>query len=195
MYAIRSYYVLLLPGCTLHRPQQATLPAPLPATYVEQAAETVPVPAVERWWENFADAWLNALRITSYNVCYTKLLRYLVTDRELCLGRPLEEVVVQAVAGGCTMIQLREKDLNTGEFVELARALRTRLEPTGIPLLVNDRVDVALAADVQGVHVGQSDMKPADIRRLMGPNAIIGFSVETCEELAAAQYEPRNNFV
>jgi len=115
---------------------------------------------------------------------------YLVTDRELCLGRPLEEVVVQAVAGGCTMIQLREKDLNTGEFVELARALRTRLEPTGIPLLVNDRVDVALAADVQGVHVGQSDMKPADIRRLMGPNAIIGFSVETCEELAAAQHEP-----
>jgi len=115
---------------------------------------------------------------------------YLVTDRELCLGRPLEEVVIQAVAGGCTMVQLREKEMNTDEFVELARALKIRLEPAGVPLLINDRVDVALAADVQGVHVGQSDMKPADIRRLMGPNAIIGFSVETNEELAAAQHEP-----
>jgi len=115
---------------------------------------------------------------------------YLVTDRELCLGRPLEEVVTQAVAGGCTMVQLREKHMNTGEFVELARALKNRLKSMGVPLLINDRVDVALAADVQGVHVGQSDMKPADIRRLMGPNAIIGFSVETFEELAAAQHEP-----
>ncbi len=115
---------------------------------------------------------------------------YLVTDRSLCLGRPLDEVVAQAVAGGCTMVQLREKHLDTGEFVELARALKNRLEPLGVPLVINDRVDIALAAGVQGVHVGQKDMKPADIRSLMGSDIIVGLSVETDEELAAAQNEP-----
>lgn len=115
---------------------------------------------------------------------------YLVTDTALCLGRPLEDVVAQAVAGGCTMVQLREKQLDTGKFIELARALKERLAPFNVPLLINDRVDVALAAGVQGVHVGQDDMKPEDVRRLMGPEAIVGLSVETEEELAAAQNEP-----
>jgi len=115
---------------------------------------------------------------------------YLVTDRKLCLMRPLDEVVAQAVAGGCTCVQLREKHLDTGEFVELARVLKNHLEPLNVPLLINDRVDVALAVGAQGVHVGQNDMKPTDIRRLMGPGVIIGLSVETYEELAAAQKEP-----
>ncbi|MGE4553535.1 MAG: thiamine phosphate synthase [Desulfovibrionaceae bacterium] len=115
---------------------------------------------------------------------------YLVTDRPLCLGRPLDEVVFQAVAGGCTMVQLREKTTDTREFVELARALRARLAPLGVPLLINDRVDVALAAGVDGVHVGQSDMRPADVRRLMGPDVIVGLSAESLETLRAAQDEP-----
>ncbi|MFW5489650.1 MAG: thiamine phosphate synthase [Desulfovibrio sp.] len=115
---------------------------------------------------------------------------YLVTDRDLCLGRSLEDVVAEAVKGGCTMVQLREKHAATGEFVALARALVSRLEPLGVPLLINDRLDVALAAGAQGVHVGQSDMPAEDARRLIGPDRILGLSVETPEELAAAQSMP-----
>lgn len=118
------------------------------------------------------------------------LLVYLVTDRDLCMGRSLEDVVAEAAEGGCTMVQLREKHADTGEFVDLARRLLTVLKPLNIPLIVNDRVDVALAAGAEGVHVGQSDMRPADVRRLMGPDAIVGLSVETGEELRAAQSEP-----
>lgn len=115
---------------------------------------------------------------------------YLVTDRSLCLGRPLDEVVYQAVTGGCTMVQLREKTTDTREFVALARALHDRLAPLGVPLLINDRVDVALAAEADGVHVGQSDMLPADVRRLVGPEAIVGLSAENLEAVQAAQNEP-----
>jgi len=118
------------------------------------------------------------------------LLVYLVTDRGLCLGRSLEEVVAEAVAGGCTMVQLREKEADTGEFVDLARRLHALLSPRGVPLLINDRVDVALAAGVEGVHVGQSDMSPSDVRRLVGASAIVGLSVDTEAELLAAQSEP-----
>ena len=79
---------------------------------------------------------------------------YLVTDRGLCLGRNLLDVVAAAVQGGVTLVQLREKNCETREFVELARALKKILAPTGTPLLINDRVDVALACDAEGVHVG-----------------------------------------
>ena len=118
------------------------------------------------------------------------LLVYLVTDRSLCLGRSLEEVVAQAAQGGCTMVQLREKEADTGEFVTLARALHKLLTPLSIPLLINDRVDVALAAGVEGVHVGQSDMLAEDVRRIMGQDAIVGLSVETEAELLDAQNRP-----
>ena len=111
---------------------------------------------------------------------------YLVTDRELSLGRSLEEVVSEAVAGGVTMVQLREKDAATGEFVELGRRLMSLLKPLGVPLIINDRVDVALAVDADGVHIGQSDMSYADARRLLGPEKIIGLSVENFEDLEAA---------
>ena len=111
---------------------------------------------------------------------------YLVTDRDLSLGRSLEEVVCEAVAGGVTIVQLREKDAATGEFVELARRLMAVLKPLGVPLIINDRVDVALAVDADGVHIGQSDMSYADARRLLGPDKIIGLSVENFEDLEAA---------
>lgn len=111
---------------------------------------------------------------------------YLVTDRPLCGGRPLEEVVMAAVSGGVTAVQLREKLADTRVFVELARALKARLAPLGVPLLINDRVDVALAAGADGVHVGQSDMEYADVRRLLGPDAIIGLSVENMAHVRAA---------
>ena len=111
---------------------------------------------------------------------------YLVTDRDLSLGRSLEEVVREAVAGGVTMVQLREKDAATGEFIELGRRLKAVLKPLGIPLIINDRVDVALAVDADGVHIGQSDRSYDDARRLLGPDKIIGLSVENFKDLEVA---------
>lgn len=111
---------------------------------------------------------------------------YLVTDRPLSLGRNLEEIVREAVAGGATMVQLREKECPTGEFVALARRLKQLLAPLGVPLIINDRVDVALAADADGVHIGQSDMPYEDARRLLGYDKIIGLSVENFEDLEVA---------
>ena len=111
---------------------------------------------------------------------------YLVTDRDLSLGRSLEEVVSEAVAGGVTMVQLREKDAATGEFIELAGRLMKILTPLGIPLIINDRVDVALAVDADGVHIGQSDMPYETARRLLGPDKIIGLSVENMDDLLKA---------
>ncbi|NCC24584.1 MAG: thiamine phosphate synthase [Deltaproteobacteria bacterium] len=108
---------------------------------------------------------------------------YLVTDRPLCLGRDLLDIVRRAVAGGAKMVQLREKSLSTREFVDLARAVKLILAGTGVPLIVNDRVDVALASEADGVHVGQSDMDVADVRALVGPKAIVGLSVERMDQV------------
>jgi thiamine-phosphate pyrophosphorylase len=110
----------------------------------------------------------------------------LVTDRRLSAPHSVEEVVRAAVRGGVDAIQLREKECSTREFVELARALKTILAPAGVPLMVNDRVDVALAACADGVHIGQSDMPYGDARRLLGPDAIIGLSVESMEQAEQA---------
>lgn len=112
---------------------------------------------------------------------------YLVTDRGLAGDRPLEEVVLAAVEGGAGVVQLREKELATRAFVESARRPKALLEPRGIPLIVNDRVDVALAAGADGVHLGQEDMAYPDARALLGPDAIIGLSVETPEDVREAE--------
>lgn len=110
---------------------------------------------------------------------------YLVTDRPLSGGRDMAWIVREAAAGGVTMVQLREKECSTAEFIDLARELKRALSPLGIPLIINDRVDVVLAVDADGVHIGQSDM-PYDVaRRLLGPDKIIGLSVETMEEVIA----------
>lgn len=114
------------------------------------------------------------------------LALYLVTDRDLALGRELEWVVEKAVRGGVSLVQLREKDCDTRKFVELARALKALLAGSGVPLLINDRVDVAMAADADGVHIGQSDMLYSDARRLLGPSKIIGLSVENMREVDEA---------
>ncbi|MFV0422916.1 thiamine phosphate synthase [Oleidesulfovibrio sp.] len=112
---------------------------------------------------------------------------YLVTDRGLCASGPLDEVVLRAVSGGASIVQLREKDTDTRGFVEFARALKARLSLTGVPLLINDRVDVALACGADGVHVGQSDMLVPDVRGIMGRDAIIGLSVESLTHVAEAE--------
>jgi thiamine-phosphate pyrophosphorylase len=109
----------------------------------------------------------------------------LVTDRGLAAGRSLETVVEAAIRGGVTIVQLREKEAGTREFVALGRRLAEVLRPRRIPLIINDRVDVAMAVLADGVHLGTKDMSAADARSLLGPKAIIGLSVETVEQAAA----------
>ena len=111
----------------------------------------------------------------------------LVTDRRLAGGRPLEDIVEAAVRGGVTAVQLRDKESPTRESLELARRLLARLDRAGLPLIVNDRADIALAAGAAGVHLGQDDLPVREARRLLGPGAIIGLSIETPEQAAAAE--------
>ncbi len=101
----------------------------------------------------------------------------LVTDRQLSRDRALVGIVAAAVRGGVTMVQLREKDATTREFIGRAQALKALLAGSGVPLIVNDRVDVALAVDADGVHVGQSDMPVEAVRALIGPGKLIGLSI------------------
>lgn len=119
-----------------------------------------------------------------------QLRLYLVTDQALCRGRTLAEVVDAAVQGGVTCVQLREKELDTREFLAQALALKALLAPRGIPLVVNDRVDVALACRADGVHLGQSDMPPDEARRLLPPEVFIGWSVETPEDVKRSALLP-----
>ena len=114
---------------------------------------------------------------------------YLVTDRELSLGRPTVEIVASAIKGGVSCVQLREKKLGTRDFIMEARALQKLLLPAGIPLIINDRVDVALACNAAGVHLGQSDMKIADARLLLGENRIIGISAESPDDAVEAEQQ------
>lgn len=115
---------------------------------------------------------------------------YLVTDAGIASARGLEATVQAAVHGGVGCVQLREKQRDTRDFVALARALVARLAPLGVPLVINDRVDVALACGAQGVHLGQSDMPVADARRLLPPEVFIGWSVETLDDVARAASLP-----
>jgi thiamine-phosphate pyrophosphorylase len=112
---------------------------------------------------------------------------YLVTDRDLCLGRPLESVILEAVQGGVDMVQLREKQASTRIFIEEALRIKQLLAPYRIPLIINDRVDVALAVEADGVHIGQEDMPYPLARKLMGEEAIIGLSVETEDQVLEAE--------
>jgi len=111
---------------------------------------------------------------------------YALVDPERANGRALDELARRVVAGGATLVQLRDKHGATRRLVEEARAIKQALAASGVPLLVNDRVDVALAAGADGVHVGQDDMAVADARRLLGERAIIGLSVKTSAQAREA---------
>lgn len=111
---------------------------------------------------------------------------YLVTDQSLSKGRSVEWIVEQAVLGGVTMVQLREKDTSTLDFLNKAVALKKLLTPYGIPLIINDRLDIALAADADGLHIGQSDMPYHIARQILGYDKIIGLSVETIAQAEEA---------
>jgi thiamine-phosphate pyrophosphorylase len=112
---------------------------------------------------------------------------YLVTDRSLCGQKSLEYVVLQSVKGGVSCVQLREKDISTRLFVSEAQSIMKILEPYNVPLIINDRIDVALACGAAGVHIGQDDMPYAIARKLLGPKAIIGLSVETWDDVEESQ--------
>ena len=109
---------------------------------------------------------------------------YAIVDPETCGGHDLAELARRLAAGGATLVQLRDKLSETRVMVARARAIKAALG--AVPLLINDRVDVALAAGCAGVHVGQDDMAAEDARRLLGPGAIIGLSIKTPTQAAAA---------
>jgi thiamine-phosphate pyrophosphorylase len=111
---------------------------------------------------------------------------YLVTDEASCAGRRLTDVVMAAVQGGASCVQLREKNLSTRNFCAKAIALQALLAPLGVALVINDRVDIALACGAPGVHLGQSDMPVAIARRLLPPAVFLGLSVETLAQVAQA---------
>jgi len=111
---------------------------------------------------------------------------YLVTDQGLSRGRSHEFIVTEAVKGGVTIVQLREKDISSREFYQLAKSLMSILKPLKIPLIINDRLDIALAVDADGLHIGQSDLPYSVARRIMGKDKIIGLSVETIEQAREA---------
>jgi thiamine-phosphate pyrophosphorylase len=112
---------------------------------------------------------------------------YLVTDRQLCGARSLEDVALQALQGGVSCVQLREKEVSTRFFVEEAQKVKSLTAQFKVPLIINDRLDVALAAHADGIHIGQEDMPYKEARRFMGPRAIIGLSVETWDDVVTAQ--------
>ena len=112
---------------------------------------------------------------------------YLVTDRALSLGRSNLEVIQAAVRGGVTVVQLREKETTTKEFYQEGLKIKAYLKAGNIPLIINDRIDITLALDADGVHLGQEDM-PIDVaRKILGPERIIGASVFTPEEAKRAE--------
>jgi thiamine-phosphate pyrophosphorylase len=112
---------------------------------------------------------------------------YLVTDRGLSRGRPTPEIVRAAVRGGVTCVQLREKTCSTREFIAEARAVRDFLKSRGVPLIINDRVDVALAVGADGVHLGQGDMLLAEARAILGESKVIGISAESLRDAVEAE--------
>ena len=112
---------------------------------------------------------------------------YLVTDRGLARGRSTLEIVKSAVAGGVTCVQLREKDCTTREFIEQALAIKHFLKSQQVPLIINDRLDVALAVGSDGVHLGQNDMPLETARKIAGRSMLIGISAESVQDAVEAE--------
>lgn len=112
---------------------------------------------------------------------------YLVTDQRLSKGRTTQEVVRQAIEGGAKTIQLREKGMSARDMVKLGREIRRITWDANVTFLINDRADIALLVEADGIHLGQDDLSIEDARRLLGDEAVIGVSVDTVEEAIAAE--------
>lgn len=117
---------------------------------------------------------------------------YVVTDRTWLDGKKLEDEVEEAILGGATIVQLREKELPSGEFFAIAEKLKQVTDYYQIPLIINDRLDIALAVDAAGLHIGQNDLPTATARRLLGSGKILGVSVTTREEAIKAEKDGAN---
>ena len=114
---------------------------------------------------------------------------YLVTDRRNKTDEEFLNIIEEAIKGGTTIVQLREKTASTKEFYDLALKVKEITSKYGVPLLINDRIDIALAVDSEGVHIGQDDM-PADIaREIIGDDKILGVSASTVEEAKKAEID------
>ena len=114
---------------------------------------------------------------------------YLVTDRQLMSCDSLTEAVEQAILGGCTMIQLREKELSSLEFYNQAVAVKQVTDKYHIPLIINDRIDIAMAVQATGVHIGQHDLPAAAVRKVIGENMLLGVSASSIAEEIQAQQD------
>ncbi|MDQ7859930.1 MAG: thiamine phosphate synthase [Armatimonadota bacterium] len=112
---------------------------------------------------------------------------YVITDRAIGRDRPLEDLVAAAIRGGATMVQLRDKTRPLRDVVATGRRLLAITGPAGVPLIVNDRADVALAIGADGVHVGPDDLPVSDARHLLGPDRIVGASAGTVDEAVRAE--------
>lgn len=112
---------------------------------------------------------------------------YLVTDRKLLGERDLAQSIELAIQGGVSLVQLREKLISTKEFLNLALRVKEITSKYDIPLIINDRLDIALAVDAEGLHVGQDDLPMLKARELLGPDKIIGVSARTLEEAVLAE--------
>lgn len=107
---------------------------------------------------------------------------YLVTDRGILKGRDLMKSVEEAIKGGVTLVQLREKDISSLDFYNIALKLKKLVNSYNVPLIINDRLDIALAVDAEGLHIGQQDLPIEVARKLLGPGKILGYSASTLEE-------------
>lgn len=116
------------------------------------------------------------------------LLLYAVTDRAWLGERTLAQVTEQAIRGGATCVQLREKNLDQAAFLAEARELKALCGKYRVPFIVNDDLEVMLASDADGIHVGQSDMEAGDVRAVIGSDKILGVSVQTVEQAILAQH-------
>ena len=112
---------------------------------------------------------------------------YLVTDRSILKGRDLFQAVEEAVEGGVTLVQLREKNISSLDFYTIALKMKELVNSYNVPLIINDRLDIALAVDADGLHVGQEDLPPAVARKLLGPEKILGYSVGNPEQARRAE--------
>jgi thiamine-phosphate pyrophosphorylase len=112
---------------------------------------------------------------------------YVILDRSVAGGRDLDSILAAVLAGGAEMIQLREKTWPSGTLLPVAQRLRARCRAAGVPFIVNDRVDLALAIDADGVHLGQDDLPPGAARPLLKPGMILGLSTHSVEQAKAAQ--------
>ena len=117
------------------------------------------------------------------------LLMYAITDRLWLDGRPLADDVRLALEGGATMLQLREKELSDDNFLNEAQSIKRLCREFRVPFIINDNVDVALACDADGIHVGQKDMATGDVRAMIGPDRILGVSAQTVEQAKAAELQ------